>query len=291
MMFSWLAELVPVFWLMKLELIFLKGSAASSSRFWSVYGFSMPLGSRSSFHSVKHIYFHSGFKVALSAYLQCHQPPTCPWDHCWCFYSPVLPCAVGPNLLGRCLCGSFCIAVTCVDSPQPPKLTFCVAGLACTCFGSPGLTFALWGLCALVSASHVHTLRQGPCVHLFQLPCLPSVSQSCVHLFRLTASTLCCRGYLFFFLQGGLCELPKFIYLPSIGTPVPRCTNCVCCITLGYLVLPSVLQGLCTLAGFVCPVTFGYLGPPSVLQGLNVLAGFVCHHSQFPKHAVWSHSL
>ena len=73
-MFSWLAELVPVFWLMKLELIFLKGSAASSSRFWSVYGFSMPLGSRSSFHSVKHIYFHSGFKVALSAYLQCHQP-------------------------------------------------------------------------------------------------------------------------------------------------------------------------------------------------------------------------
>ena len=163
-MFSWLAELVPVFWLMKLELIFLKGSAASSSRFWSVYGFSMPLGSRSSFHSVKHIYFHSGFKVALSAYLQCHQPPTCPWDHCWCFYSPVLPCAVGPNLLGRCLCGSFCIAVTCVDSPQPPKLTFCVAGLVCTCFGSPGLTFALWGLCALVSASQACPLL--PRVHL-----------------------------------------------------------------------------------------------------------------------------
>ena len=118
------------------------------------------------------------------------------------------------------MCGSFCIAVTCVDFPQPPKLTFCVAGLVCTCFGSPGLTFALWGLCALVLASHVHTLRQGLCVHLFQLPCLPSVSQGCVHLFRLTASTLLCRGYLFF-LQGGLCELPKFIYLPSIGTPVP----------------------------------------------------------------------
>ena len=41
-----------MFWLMELDLLSLKGSAVSSSRFWSVYGFSMPLGSRSSFCSV-----------------------------------------------------------------------------------------------------------------------------------------------------------------------------------------------------------------------------------------------
>ena len=43
-MFSWLGELVPVFWLMELDLVSLKGSAVSSSRFWGVYEFSMSLG-------------------------------------------------------------------------------------------------------------------------------------------------------------------------------------------------------------------------------------------------------
>ena len=65
--FSWLAELVPVFWLMELDLVSLKGSAESSGRFWNVYGFSMPLGSRSSFPGVRRVYFCSCFKVALSA--------------------------------------------------------------------------------------------------------------------------------------------------------------------------------------------------------------------------------
>ena len=46
-MFSWLVELVPVFRLMVLDLVFLKGSAVSSSRFCSVCGLSMPLGSPS----------------------------------------------------------------------------------------------------------------------------------------------------------------------------------------------------------------------------------------------------
>ena len=43
---------MPVFWLMELDFISLKGGAVSNSRFWSVYGFSMPLGSRSSFQGV-----------------------------------------------------------------------------------------------------------------------------------------------------------------------------------------------------------------------------------------------
>ena len=36
--------LVPVFWLMELALISMKGSAGSSSRFWGVFGLSMALG-------------------------------------------------------------------------------------------------------------------------------------------------------------------------------------------------------------------------------------------------------
>ena len=115
-LFSWLGELVPVFWLMELDLISLKGGAVSSS----LYGSSMCLGSPSGPGGVRHIYFHSCFKVALSAYLQCCQPHTCPCDHCSCFCSPVPPCAAGQNLLGRCSCGSFCSTVTCVAFPQPP---------------------------------------------------------------------------------------------------------------------------------------------------------------------------
>ena len=94
--------------------------------------------------------------MALSAYLQCCQPPTCPWDYCWCFYSPVPPCAADPNLLGRCLCGSFCIAVTCVDFPQPPKLTLWVAEL-CALDSVP----KVHPLCALVSAPGLASAWRG----------------------------------------------------------------------------------------------------------------------------------
>ena len=38
---SWLGELVPVFWSMELDLVSLKGSTVSSSKFLSVYGFRM----------------------------------------------------------------------------------------------------------------------------------------------------------------------------------------------------------------------------------------------------------
>ena len=67
LMVFWLGELMPVFWPVELDLISLKGSAESNSSFWSVYGFSMPFGSHSSFRGVRRTYFHSCFKVALSA--------------------------------------------------------------------------------------------------------------------------------------------------------------------------------------------------------------------------------
>ena len=106
LMFSWLGQLMPVFWLMELDLISMKGWAVSSSRFWGVYGFSVSLG------SVRRVYFHSYFKVALSGYFHCCQPKTCPWNLCQCFCSLVPPFTAGQILLGRGLCGSFLDSLT-----------------------------------------------------------------------------------------------------------------------------------------------------------------------------------
>ena len=72
-----------------------------------------------------------------------------------------------------------------------------------------------------------------------------------MHLFPLTACTLCRRG-LFVLLKavpGGLCALPKFVCLPSVGTSVLRFARVV--------FASSVLQGLCALAVFVCCTTLG----------------------------------
>ena len=41
---SWLEGLVPVSWWMELDLVFLEGSAVSSSVFWGVCEFTMDLG-------------------------------------------------------------------------------------------------------------------------------------------------------------------------------------------------------------------------------------------------------
>ena len=65
-MFSWLGVLVPVFWLMELDFISLKGGAVSNSRFWGVYGFNMSLGSTSGFGSVRYVYFCNRVKLAVS---------------------------------------------------------------------------------------------------------------------------------------------------------------------------------------------------------------------------------
>ena len=97
-MFSLFGQLIPVFWLMELDLISMKGRAVSSIRFWGVYRFSMTLGSLSGFDSVGHVYFHSYFKVALSAYFHSLQPKICPWNLCQLLLlpSPTLHCR--PNL-------------------------------------------------------------------------------------------------------------------------------------------------------------------------------------------------
>ena len=156
-MFSWLGELVSEFRLMELDLFSLKGSAVSSNRFRGVYEFSMSLGNPSGFGSVRHFYFHSHVKVALSAYIICRQSSICPWNLCKCFCSLVPPCTTDQSLLGRGLWGSFLSSSTTPSGPQ--RLVWASAspwgcplchGAVCTCLSSPGHPVLSQGLCALI---------------------------------------------------------------------------------------------------------------------------------------------
>ena len=140
----------------------------------------------------------------------------------------------------------------------------------------------VWGSLSPLSSPLCH----GPCVHLFQLPRLVSaqwgqcglVSAPCahplrlgvyVHLFRLTACTLCPGGYFFLFLLclEGPVHCPS-LYDSPLSAPQFRPLHRLC--------LSVWAHPLCyALARFVCPITLGYLGLPSVLQGLCALAGCV----------------
>ena len=199
-----------MFWLMELDLISLKGNSVSSGRFWGVYGFSMSYGSPSGFDSVRHIYFCSCFKVALSAYLHCCQPPSCPWNYCQCFCSQVPPCTAGLSLLVRGLYGSFLSSLTmpsvspesCVGFPQPPE--------------RPSV---LRGLCALV----------------FTLQALPLCHRACVHLSWLMGPALCVEGFVctcFDLPAHPLCHRAcvSFFWLPRPTFSAARvvCTGEVC---------------------------------------------------------------
>ena len=170
-----------MFWLTELDLISLKGGAVSSS----LYGSSMCLGSPSGPGSVRHIYFHSCFKVALSAYLHCPQPPTCLRDHCYasvplsrpallaeaCWAGVCVDFFLAPRLCPLC-CGDFCglpsalrthrpVLWACVHLCQLHGLGLCITGLECACLGSPHLASASRGLCPLVSPSGARPLHHG----------------------------------------------------------------------------------------------------------------------------------
>ena len=123
-----------------------------------------------------------------------------------------------PTLLAKTCqvgtCGSFPIAATCVGLPQAPKLTLCVVGL-----------------CALVSAPRVHTLRHGACVHLFQLP-VPAFCVSeftCICFVLLPA--LFVQGFIFssFRCAGRVVCAAQVCMPPLFQHPSPAlCTGCVC---------------------------------------------------------------
>ena len=158
---------------------------------------------------------------------------------------------------------------------------------------SPRSTLCVAGLCALVSASQVHTLHgREACVHLFQLPGLVSVS------WGLYALVSCQRLHSLSWELLVLLAVPQesCVCCPSLCTsPLSAPQSCPLsglCLSAGYLGLSSVLQGLCTLAGFLGPITLSYLGLPSVLQRLGALVGFVGHTTlgSLNLPSVWGHS-
>lgn len=178
-----------MFWLMELYPVSLKSSAVSSRRFWSASGFRMPLASPSGFGSVRRIYFHSHFKVAVSAYLHCRPPAPWPWNHCGCFCSPVLPCSASRSLLGRGCCSSLLGSPAVLSASQRlarPALSvseldctclsswpaLCISGFVCTRFSSPTCvplfqrsTRSVVGLVYSSFGSLGRRLRQEGCLH------------------------------------------------------------------------------------------------------------------------------
>ena len=232
-----------MFWLLELDLISLKGSAVFSNRFWRVqYGFSMPLGSPSSFCGVGRIYIQSSFKVALSAYLQCQQPPACPWDHCWCFCFPVLPCTAGRNLLGRCLCVSFCVVVTCV-CPSALELTLCIMGLVCTCLSSRGPPSASRGLYTSLSSRGPPSVSRCLCCFIL----LPAISFTGV---------ICSFGCV----RRAVCAA-QVCLPPLYQNPSPALSSAVCHTRLPG---PALCATRVVHAGWVCMLPHSWFPEPAV---------------------------
>ena len=140
MLFSWLGELMSVFWWMELDLISLKSSSPSNSKFSGVCGFSESLGSPSGFGSVRHLFLQPLQSGPLSI---SSQPPA---PQLSLGSLPVLlPCTAGWSLLGRVLGGPF------LSSPTVPaawgglcasvlshRPALFVVGLVCSPLDAPG---------------------------------------------------------------------------------------------------------------------------------------------------------
>ena len=115
--------------------------------------------------AVRHLYCHSCFKVASSAYLQCRQPP--PVLGIIAHMSVALSC---PALLYE-TCG--------VDSSASEWLAWASLGPlsspsvprgSCTLVSVPEVRPLFWGSCPLASAPWAHPPCLGVPAHLFRLP-------------------------------------------------------------------------------------------------------------------------
>ena len=287
---------------MELDLISLKGNAVSSSSYGGVYGFSMSLGSPSGFGSVRHVYFHSHFKVVLLEYLHCCQPPTCPLNLCQCFCSLVLPCTARQSLLGRGLCGPFlgsprpcplhCRDLcglpsalwtlplchgACLHLSWPPRPSLWVTGLLCICLSSPGPLSASWGLYALVSDHQTQPLCHGACV-LVVLACQPTLyvvgagggeGRAGVFFFHLPVLTLCTLRF--------VCTAE--VCMPWLSWAHPLChEGCVCWSGL-YAVRLLAPRALQSAAG--ASVGFSQFPKPAVSSGPQSMSSLQAEKCSF----------
>ena len=171
----------------------LKGSACPVVGFrclWVQYVFGQPfwLG------SVRYISLFSHLEVALSAYLHCHQPPTCS--------------------LGRDLCGSY------FGSPPLPSASWRVVWAFLSPLSSPSVPHGLCALqgilCAPLSAPRAHPLCHKVCVPYrgLYVPCAshtmppsPSTPQGLSVLLRF----VCCASLSTLF--------PAGLLWASLGSP------------------------------------------------------------------------
>lgn len=268
----------------------LKSSAVSSSRFWAIKGFSAALGSPSVFDSVRHVYLHSCFKVALSAYLTATSSLFVPGI----IADAPIPLSYPTQMAEACWVGA------CVDifsAPWPSPLHCGVLWGFLSLLSSPSVS---WGLCALVSAS-LGPLHCGACAHLFQPPGLPPVHCSVgVHWFwfrslsGLQGHLFCLTGLpsvsacVFFFGSSGptsvqraeLCAPALGLYLFSAPyLPLPTRAvlgRLVCHATLGYPGLPSVLLDFCGLSQFPEPLSLAGATVSELFKGWEVQVFLFC---------------
>ena len=143
MIFSWLEELVPLFWLMELDLVSLKGSAESSSRFWGVSGFNMSFDSPSGFGNEDTSIFTALSKWPSQHIFTATSPRLVPEIFSGTAVPPVLPCTAGWSLLSRGLCWSFLGSLTLPSVLQrlvwpsfSPLSSPCMSWGLCFSFGS-----------------------------------------------------------------------------------------------------------------------------------------------------------
>ena len=166
----------------------------------------MLLCSPSGFVSVRHIYFHSQVKVAISAHLHCFQPPTCPWNLCWCFCSQVPPYTAHISLLGRSFCASF------LGFPTMPCVSRKLVGVSLSPMSSPSV---LWGFCVLGSLGPLSVSRGLCALVLAPQPAL--------------------------YVKGLVCSSFGSLGLPSVPRNLCALERFVCHTSLDPLGLPSVL--------------------------------------------------
>ena len=157
--------------------------------------------------SVRHIYFCSHLKVALLAYLHCHQPTTCSWNYCQCLCPQPHP--TGRSFLGRDLCGSF------FGSPPLRSASWRVVWASLSPLSSPSVPHGLCALqgflCAPLSAPRTQPLPQGLCaLQRFVCAAVPltprSPSPSAPRGLSALQRFVCCASLSTFF-PAGLCGL------------------------------------------------------------------------------------
>lgn len=117
---------------------------------------------------VRHVYFHSLFKVALLAYFHCFQPPTYSLESLLVLLLPFPPCTVGQSLLSRASVWILFLAPQTCSVLQRHVELASLNTLSCPLHTSS---------CVHLSAAHWTSLYVAGLVCSFSSPGPPSVPQ------------------------------------------------------------------------------------------------------------------